>query len=347
MKTGKRLGGGGGGRNRSLSDSLRRRLEPFKHRDSSTVDEIVHDLRSTYRDYHHIKLHVLTRLVQQNLDSMPRRANVVKRTKTPSPIVFDGDDDDGGGGRSGSRKKPRRAVDESEERLQHIEMVHLRRIQRSDRERPSTSDESSSSASSSQESNDDDDGGDGAVSTSEDAVYGEKVEPEFDLTKSMLRARYTECNSASTHKAAEEKKEEKNVELELPVGDKFEMVNGIGGQGRLPTETKRRAKGSVSNGEAVVHAKRNEGPKFKDLGGLNGVLERLKMEVIAPLYNPQVPRWLGVRPVAGILLHGPPGCGKTKLAHAIANETGLAFYKISATEVVSGVSGMIFFICLL
>ncbi|GMP40530.1 hypothetical protein CsSME_00010947 [Camellia sinensis var. sinensis] len=43
--------------------------------------------------------------------------------------------------------------------------------------------------------------------------------------------------------------------------------------------------------------------------------------------------------MAGILLHGPPGCGKTKLAHAIANETGVPFYKISATELVSGVSG--------
>jgi ribosome biogenesis ATPase len=43
--------------------------------------------------------------------------------------------------------------------------------------------------------------------------------------------------------------------------------------------------------------------------------------------------------VTGILLHGPPGCGKTRLAHAIANETGLPFHHISATEVVSGVSG--------
>ena len=62
------------------------------------------------------------------------------------------------------------------------------------------------------------------------------------------------------------------------------------------------------------------------------------MEVIVPLFHPQLPKQLGVKPMAGILLHGPPGCGKTKLAHAIANETGLPFYQISATEVVSGVS---------
>ncbi|KAG6435434.1 hypothetical protein SASPL_100308 [Salvia splendens] len=41
----------------------------------------------------------------------------------------------------------------------------------------------------------------------------------------------------------------------------------------------------------------------------------------------------------GILLHGPPGCGKTKLAHAIANVTGVPFYKIAATEFLSGVAG--------
>ncbi|RYR19734.1 hypothetical protein Ahy_B03g064611 [Arachis hypogaea] len=44
-------------------------------------------------------------------------------------------------------------------------------------------------------------------------------------------------------------------------------------------------------------------------------------------------------PTTGILLHGPPGCGKTTLAHAIANETRVPFYPISATELVSGVSG--------
>ncbi|MCL7039505.1 hypothetical protein MKW94_006534 [Papaver nudicaule] len=46
-----------------------------------------------------------------------------------------------------------------------------------------------------------------------------------------------------------------------------------------------------------------------------------------PLCNPGVPRELGFKPITGILLHGPPGCGKTKLAHAIANEAGVPFYK--------------------
>ncbi|PHT26356.1 hypothetical protein CQW23_34032 [Capsicum baccatum] len=68
---------------------------------------------------------------------------------------------------------------------------------------------------------------------------------------------------------------------------------------------------------------------------MDGVLEELKMEVIVPLYHPQLAKHLGVR----ILFHGPPGCRKTKLAHAIADETRVPFYKLSAIELVSGVSG--------
>jgi len=70
------------------------------------------------------------------------------------------------------------------------------------------------------------------------------------------------------------------------------------------------------------------------------------MELVVPLCHPELPWRLGVRPVAGLLLHGPPGCGKTTLAHAIANETGVPFYKISAPEVVSGVSGIFLTRCI-
>ena len=55
----------------------------------------------------------------------------------------------------------------------------------------------------------------------------------------------------------------------------------------------------------------------------------------------QVYAWLGVDPPRGVLLHGPPGCGKTALAHAIANECNVPFLRISAPEIVAGVSGSI------
>ncbi|KAL6749669.1 P-loop containing nucleoside triphosphate hydrolase protein [Haematococcus lacustris] len=53
----------------------------------------------------------------------------------------------------------------------------------------------------------------------------------------------------------------------------------------------------------------------------------------------QVYAWLGVEPPRGVLLHGPPGCGKTALANAIANECGVPFLRVAAPEVVSGMSG--------
>ncbi|KAJ0515777.1 putative AAA+ ATPase domain, ATPase, AAA-type, core, AAA ATPase, AAA+ lid domain-containing protein [Helianthus annuus] len=99
-----------------------------------------------------------------------------------------------------------------------------------------------------------------------------------------------------------------------------------------PTKSLNCLPNDVANGE-------NDGPWFKDFGGIDDVLIELKNKLILPLYNPQVSGCYPGSLMAGILLHGPPGCGKTKLAHAIANESGLPFYEISATELVSGVSG--------
>lgn len=53
----------------------------------------------------------------------------------------------------------------------------------------------------------------------------------------------------------------------------------------------------------------------------------------------QVYAWLGVEPPRGVLLHGPPGCGKTALANAIANQCQVPFLRVSAPEIVSGMSG--------
>ncbi|KAF8772952.1 hypothetical protein HU200_005354 [Digitaria exilis] len=104
------------------------------------------------------------------------------------------------------------------------------------------------------------------------------------------------------------------------------------GGGDAKPEAPAVSEGGVGNNE-------DKWPSFDDLGGMEQVIEQLLVEVVVPLCSPELPHYLGVRPVSGLLLHGPPGCGKTTLAHAIANETGVPFYKISAPDIVSGVSG--------
>ncbi|KAG1068784.1 hypothetical protein G6F42_026337 [Rhizopus arrhizus] len=79
--------------------------------------------------------------------------------------------------------------------------------------------------------------------------------------------------------------------------------------------------------------------KLSDLGGIDQCIEEI-MELIAmPLAHPEVYLHTGVQPPRGVLLHGPPGCGKTRLAHAIAGELGVPFFNISAPSIVSGMSG--------
>lgn len=58
-----------------------------------------------------------------------------------------------------------------------------------------------------------------------------------------------------------------------------------------------------------------------------------------PMVHPEIFSSMGIRPPRGVLLHGPPGCGKTLLAHAIAGELKVPFLQISAPSIVSGMSG--------
>lgn len=76
-----------------------------------------------------------------------------------------------------------------------------------------------------------------------------------------------------------------------------------------------------------------------DLGGLDDVIQELGDLLILPMTRPQVYSASNVQPPRGVLLHGPPGCGKTMIANAFAAELGVPFISISAPSIVSGMSG--------
>jgi len=75
--------------------------------------------------------------------------------------------------------------------------------------------------------------------------------------------------------------------------------------------------------------------KWDDVGGLEGVKQRLKESVEWPLMNPESFKRVGIKPPKGILLYGPPGTGKTMLAKAVANESEANFISVRGPEVLS------------
>uniref|UniRef100_A0A8D3C8I3 Nuclear VCP like n=1 Tax=Scophthalmus maximus TaxID=52904 RepID=A0A8D3C8I3_SCOMX len=78
--------------------------------------------------------------------------------------------------------------------------------------------------------------------------------------------------------------------------------------------------------------------KFEDVGGNEDTLTEV-CKLLIHMRHPEVYQHLGMVPPRGFLLHGPPGCGKTLLAQAVAGELELPMLKVSAPELVSGVSG--------
>jgi transitional endoplasmic reticulum ATPase len=75
--------------------------------------------------------------------------------------------------------------------------------------------------------------------------------------------------------------------------------------------------------------------RWEDIGGLEKVKNLLKEVVEWPLKHPDSFKNLGITPPKGILLFGPPGCGKTLLAKAVANESGANFIAVKGPELLS------------
>lgn len=83
--------------------------------------------------------------------------------------------------------------------------------------------------------------------------------------------------------------------------------------------------------DAVEHPKIT----FDDIGGMHEVIERIRMNIIYPFKNPEIFRKFNKKPGGGILMYGPPGCGKTHIARATAGECGATFIPIAVTDILS------------
>ncbi|KAH6850915.1 P-loop containing nucleoside triphosphate hydrolase protein [Chaetomium sp. MPI-CAGE-AT-0009] len=74
---------------------------------------------------------------------------------------------------------------------------------------------------------------------------------------------------------------------------------------------------------------------WSHVGALEEVRKKLEMSIIGPIKNPELFTRVGIKPAAGILLWGPPGCGKTLVAKAVANESKANFISIKGPELLN------------
>lgn len=111
------------------------------------------------------------------------------------------------------------------------------------------------------------------------------------------------------------------------------------------SNSKKRKNKDKDSSSSSSHKKRvkvdRSPPKMslKSLGGLEDVFTELMEVVGMPVLHPEIYLSTGIQPPRGVLLHGPPGCGKTTIANSLAGDLGVSFINISAPSVVSGMSG--------
>ena len=72
---------------------------------------------------------------------------------------------------------------------------------------------------------------------------------------------------------------------------------------------------------------------FSDVGGMDDVKEEIRLKLLYPLQHPEIYKKYGKRTGGGVLMYGPPGCGKTLFARATAGESNAAFVNLAITDV--------------
>jgi len=112
----------------------------------------------------------------------------------------------------------------------------------------------------------------------------------------------------------------------LEAGDRVAINDSFAIQTVLDPETDARAQAMQVDGSPDVN--------YDDIGGLERQIQEVREAVEQPLVDAEQFRDVGIEPPSGVLLHGPPGTGKTMLARAAANETDATFIKMAGSELV-------------
>ncbi|WP_136688799.1 AAA family ATPase, partial [Halorhabdus amylolytica] len=113
---------------------------------------------------------------------------------------------------------------------------------------------------------------------------------------------------------------------EVEPGERVAINDSFNVKSTLEAETDARAQAMQVEGSPDV--------TYDDIGGLKEQIREVREAVEEPLLNAEQFREVGIDPPSGVLLHGPPGTGKTMLAKAVANQTDATFIKMAGSELV-------------
>ena len=113
---------------------------------------------------------------------------------------------------------------------------------------------------------------------------------------------------------------------DLAPDDRVAVNNSLSIVKRLEKETDVRAR--------VMQVEHSPDVTYEDIGGLDDQMQEVRETVEMPLERPEMFEEVGIQPPSGVLLHGPPGTGKTMLAKAVANQTDATFIKMAGSELV-------------
>ncbi|AXG06251.1 AAA family ATPase [Haloplanus rubicundus] len=127
-------------------------------------------------------------------------------------------------------------------------------------------------------------------------------------------------NQEALTEVTEEMKSELEPDARVAVNNSLSIVK------RLDKETDVRAR--------VMQVDHSPDVTYADIGGLESQMQEVRETVEMPLDRPEMFQQVGIDPPSGVLLHGPPGTGKTMLAKAVANQTDATFIKMAGSELV-------------
>ena len=113
---------------------------------------------------------------------------------------------------------------------------------------------------------------------------------------------------------------------ELDAGDRVAVNDSFAVKQILEAETDARAQ--------AMQVEQRPGTAYNDIGGLTEQIREVREAVEQPLVQSDQFDAVGIDPPSGVLLHGPPGTGKTMLARAVANQTDATFIKMAGSELV-------------